>query len=163
MPKYDPSRLDKDAVESMEALQSIVELGRNAREKRNIGLRTPLKSVVAILRNPGEHVTERITGSLQKYILSELNTWEFRVVPKQEEHDWVTLSLKPNFMVLGKKLGKKMKDVQKAVTAMTHDVSNTVMKPDRSFVLNYSDRDVTFPGCCGLLGERIIGGRRSRS
>jgi isoleucyl-tRNA synthetase len=81
----------------MEALQTIVEQGRNAREKRNISLRTPVKSVVAVLRNPGEHVVSGITGPLKTYILSELNAWDFTVVPKEQEHDWVTLSLLPNF------------------------------------------------------------------
>eukprot|EP00980_Cylindrotheca_fusiformis_P008117 scaffold1727_cov133-Cylindrotheca_fusiformis.AAC.20 len=121
LPEYDESRLNQDAVEAMEALQSIVEQGRNAREKRNISLRTPVKSVVAILRSPSENVVKGITGPLKKYILSELNAWDFTVVPKQNQHDWVTLSLTPDFKVLGKKLGKKMKAVGAAVKALSHD------------------------------------------
>jgi isoleucyl-tRNA synthetase len=121
LPQYDESRLNAQAVEAMEALQSIVEQGRNAREKRNISLKFPVKTVVAILRNPADHVVAGITGPLKTYILSELNAWDFQVVPQKQEHDWVTLSLAPNFKVLGKKLGKKMKDVQKAVVAMTHE------------------------------------------
>jgi isoleucyl-tRNA synthetase len=123
LPEYDESRLNADAVEAMEALQAIVEQGRNAREKRNISLRTPLKSVVAILRNPSDNVVKAISGSLKKYILSELNAWDFIVIPKEDEHAWVTLSLTPNFKVLGKKLGKKMKAVGAAVKALSHDVS----------------------------------------
>lgn len=123
LPEYDEGRLNHDAVASMEALQSIVEQGRNAREKRNISLRTPVKLVVAVLRNPEPHVIESITGPLKTYVLSELNAWDFQVVPKEQEHDWVTLALSPNFKALGKKLGKKMKAVQTAVTAMTHEVS----------------------------------------
>jgi isoleucyl-tRNA synthetase len=107
----------------MEALQAIVEQGRNAREKRLISLRTPVKEVVAILRNPSENVVKGITGPLKSYILSELNAWEFTVVPKEQEHDWVTLSLTPNFAVLGKKLGKNMKAVGAAVKALSHAVS----------------------------------------
>ena len=121
LPPYDPSRLNAAAVESMEALQNIVEQGRNAREKRNISLKFPVRSVVAILRNPSEHVVTSLTGPLKKYILSELNAWDFQVVPKEQEHDWVTLSLTLNFKVLGSKLGKKLKEVQKAVAAMTHE------------------------------------------
>ena len=123
LPEYDESRLNEDAVEAMEALQGIVEQGRNAREKRNISLRTPVKNVSAILRNPSNNVVEAITGPLKKYILSELNAWEFQVVPKEQEHDWVTLSLTPNFTVLGKKLGKQMKAVSKAVQDTKHEVS----------------------------------------
>jgi isoleucyl-tRNA synthetase len=123
LPEYDESRINHEAVEAMQALQTIVEQGRNAREKRNISLRTPVKNVVAILRNPSENVVRGITGPLKKYILSELNAWEFTVIPKEEEHDWVTLALTPNFEALGKKLGKKMNAVNTAVRAMSHQVS----------------------------------------
>jgi isoleucyl-tRNA synthetase len=120
LPAYDESRLNKNAVEAMEALQAIVEHGRTVREKRNISLRTPVKNVVAIMRNPPTHVVEGITGSLKKYILSELNAFDFQIVGKEEEHEWVSLSLTLNFSVLGKKLGKKMKPVQKAVQGISH-------------------------------------------
>jgi isoleucyl-tRNA synthetase len=59
---------------------------------------------------------------LKNYILSELNAWDFTVVPKEEQHDWVTLALTPDFKVLGKKLGKKMKTIGTAVKNLTHDV-----------------------------------------
>lgn len=123
LPTYDATRLNQEAVESMEVFQGVVEQGRNAREKRNISLRTPVKLVVAILRNPAPHIVQGITGPLKKYILSELNAWDFSVVPKEEEHDWVTLSLTPNFEVLGKKLGSKMKAVNQLVRGMNHDAA----------------------------------------
>lgn len=127
LPAYDESRLNEDVVEAMEALQTVVEQGRIVRERRNISLRTPVKNVVAIVKNPTENVIKGITGPLKKYILSELNAWDFNVVPKEEEHDWVTLSLTPNFTILGKKLGKKMRDCQIAVKALTHDDAVKVM------------------------------------
>mmetsp|Transcript_3800 Transcript_3800/g.9971 ORF Transcript_3800/g.9971 Transcript_3800/m.9971 type:complete len:1171 (+) Transcript_3800:129-3641(+) len=120
LPEYDESRLNAEAVETMEALQTIVEQGRNAREKRNISLRTPVKSVVAILRSPPDHVVKGLIGPLKKYILSELNAWDFQVVPEEEQQEWVTLSLTPNFKILGKKVGKKMKAIATAVKNMTH-------------------------------------------
>jgi isoleucyl-tRNA synthetase len=121
LPQYDETRLNHDAVEAMEALQTMVEQGRNAREKRNISLRTPVKQVVAILRNPTANVVEGLNGPLKKYILSELNSWDFLVVPKDQQRDWVTLSLTPNFAVLGKKVGKKMKAIASAVKEMSHE------------------------------------------
>ncbi|KAG7348546.1 isoleucyl-tRNA synthetase [Nitzschia inconspicua] len=121
LPQYDESRLNHDAVEAMEALQGIVEQGRNAREKRNISLRTPVKQVVAILRSPSASVVEGLNGPLKKYILSELNAWDFLVVPKNEQHDWVTLSLTPNFKVVGKKVGNKMKAIASKVQKMSHE------------------------------------------
>jgi len=120
LPTYDASRLNAEAVETMKALQTIVEQGRNAREKRNISLRTPVKSIIAILRSPPAHVVAGLTGSLKKYILSELNAWDFQVIPEEEQQEWVTLSLTPNFKVLGKKVGKKMKAIAASVKKMTH-------------------------------------------
>ena len=122
-PHYDESRLNENAVEAMEALQVIVENARVVREKRNISLRMPIKSVTVVLRNPSANVVESINGPLKGYILSELNAWDLVVVEKEKEHEWVTLALTPNFNVLGKKLGKKMKDFKSFVTGMSHAVS----------------------------------------
>ena len=142
LPSYDASRLNRHAVEAMQTLQSIVELGRNAREKRNISLKTPVKNVVVVLRNPALHIIEGITGPLRSYILSELNTWELTIIPKSEEHQWVTLSLLPNLSVLGKKLGKKMGPVKNAVTSLTHEEAVAFMEAgEKTFedvTLNFS-------------------------
>lgn len=143
LPEYDDSRLNHDAVEAMEALQTIVEQGRNAREKRNISLRTPVKSVVAILRKPSDVVFDSLKGPLKKYILSELNAWKFKVIPEDEQHDWVTLSLTPNFPVLGKKLGKKMKAVNSAVRNMSHEDAVKCLEEGKLIVDNVELDTVT--------------------
>ena len=123
LPAYDESRLNEAAVEAMEALQVIVENGRNVREKRNISLRTPVKCVTVIMRNPSDNVVQSLNGPLKGYILSELNAWDLVIVPKEEEHEWVKLELIPNFSVLGRKLGKKMSGFKTFITSMTHAVS----------------------------------------
>mmetsp|Transcript_9074 Transcript_9074/g.20499 ORF Transcript_9074/g.20499 Transcript_9074/m.20499 type:complete len:1170 (-) Transcript_9074:247-3756(-) len=120
LPTYDESRLNEEAVEAMEVLQVIVENARTVRERRTISLRTPVKCVTVILRNPSAHVIESINGPLKGYILSELNAWDLVVVPKEKEHEWVTLALTPNFNILGRKLGKKIKDFKALVTSMSH-------------------------------------------
>lgn len=121
LPSYDASRLNEDAVEAMEALQVIVENGRNVREKRKISLRTPIKNITVVLRNPTANVVKSLEGSLKNYILSELNAWDLVIVPKEKEHEWVTLGLTPNFNILGRKLGKKMKGFKDFVTKISHE------------------------------------------
>ncbi len=123
LPSYNSALLNDDAVDAMETLQRIVELGRNIREKRLINLKTPVKNITVVLRNPSQQIKEAITGPLKSYILSELNAWDLTVVPKDDEHNWVTLSLTPEFKVLGQKLGKKMKDVKAFITGLSHAVS----------------------------------------
>jgi len=120
LPAYDPSRLNEGAVEAMGALQKIVELGRNIREKRLINLKTPVKNIVVVLGKTSDNVVEALSGSLKSYILSELNAWDLNIVPKEEEHEWVTLSLTPDFKMLGKKFGKKMKAVAGTMKNMPH-------------------------------------------
>jgi len=120
LPAYTPELLNDDAVKSMTTLQSIVECGRNLREKRNISLRIPVKTMYVILRHATESTLKAINGVLKPYIESELNAWEFIVVSKEEEDQWVKLSLTPNFTVLGKKLGKKMKAVKTFIDKMSH-------------------------------------------
>jgi len=120
LPAYDSSRLNQDAVDAMEILQSVVELGRNVREKRLINLKTPVHNIVVILRNPSANAVKAFTGPLKKYILSELNAWNLTVVPKEEEHKWVKLSLAPDFSLLGKKLGKKINAAKNTITGMSH-------------------------------------------
>jgi len=123
LPTFDESRLNEESVESMQTLQAIVELGRNAREKRNISLKTPVKSVVVILRNANSYVIESLIGPLKNYILSELNAWDFTIVSKADEQHWVTLSLTPDFSLLGKKLGSKMNAAKIFINKMSHLVS----------------------------------------
>jgi len=120
LPAYDSSRLNQDAVDAMEALQLVVELGRNVREKRLINLKTPIKNVVVILSNPSDTVVKAFSGPLKKYILSELNAWNLTVVPKEEEHQWVKLSLGPVWKILGKKFGKKINKAKEIITSMSH-------------------------------------------
>ena len=122
LPAFDHSRLNEDSVESMKSLQAIVELGRNAREKRNISLKTPVKTVVVILRNVKSNIVDALTGPLKSYILSELNTWDFSIVNKADEQHWVTLSLTPDFSLLGKKLGPRMKSAKDFITSLSHVV-----------------------------------------
>lgn len=119
IPTYDETRSNARAVAAMNALQVVVEQGRTVRERRNISLRTPVRQVVVVLRD--RDVVEDLTGSLKEYVLSELNAWDFVVVPKEEEKDWVKMSLLPDLKVLGRKLGKQMKAVKKAIVEMTHE------------------------------------------
>merc|ERR1719354_120390 len=120
LPAFDTSRMNQDAVDAMETLQKVIELGRIIREKRLINLKTPVKNLVVIMASPTENVIKAITGPLKSYILSELNAWELTVISKEEEHKWVKLSLTPDFKKLGKKFGKKMKTVASTIKGMSH-------------------------------------------
>ena len=95
----------KPALESAVArMRQVILLGRQQREEARVGLRTPLRSLKVIHRDQG------LLGELAKlgiYIKAELNVQELSF--DADEERYVQLAAKPNFRLLGKRLGKRMK------------------------------------------------------
>lgn len=59
----------------MAAMQTVVNLGRFAREKRSISLKTPVKGIMVVCKDEG---TLKALEKLQVYVTGELNAWEVR-------------------------------------------------------------------------------------
>jgi len=76
--------------------------------------------LAVVLRNPSTELLAQLNGPLRGYILSELNAWDLTIVEKEDEDQWVNLSLAPNFAILGKKLGKQIGQAKKVLTGMSH-------------------------------------------
>eukprot|EP00933_Yihiella_yeosuensis_P040258 TRINITY_DN34523_c0_g1_i1.p1 TRINITY_DN34523_c0_g1~~TRINITY_DN34523_c0_g1_i1.p1 ORF type:complete len:819 (+),score=208.54 TRINITY_DN34523_c0_g1_i1:186-2459(+) len=93
---------------AMERMQSVVELGRTLRERRKVGLKTPLKSMTIINKNKG---FTKDVETLKRYVEEELNVMEVSFRNETE----VVLAGTLNFKTLGKRLGKDMKAVQDGV------------------------------------------------
>ena len=95
----------KPALESAVArMRQVILLGRQQREEARVGLRTPLRSLKVI------HRDQDLLGELAKlgiYIKAELNVQELSF--DADEERYVQLAAKPNFRLLGKRLGKRMK------------------------------------------------------
>ena len=91
-------------------MQQIVLLGRKQRESKRVSLRTPLPKLVVIHRD--QEVLDDIR-SLEDYVKSELNvkTMEYDTT----ESKYINWYAKPNFPVLGKRLGKRMKEFQRLI------------------------------------------------
>ena len=103
----------EDAVGRM---QQVIELGRHQREEVRIGLRTPLPKVTII------HRDQAVLGeirALENYVKTELNVKE--VCYEQNEAEYIALYAKPNFPVLGKRLGKRMKAFAAKIQALDAD------------------------------------------
>ena len=100
----------EDAVSRM---QQVIELGRRQREDAKVGLRTPLRRLTIIHRD-AELLAE--LRSLERYVKAELNVKE--VLYEQDETKYIVQLAKPNFPLLGKRLGKRMRAFQAAIGAM---------------------------------------------
>ena len=97
-------------------MQQVIELGRQKREKVKINLRTPLRRLTIIHRDAA--LLDEIK-TLENYLKAELNVKEVRY--EQDEASYIALYAKPNFPVLGKRLGRRMKDFQTKIAALDPD------------------------------------------
>jgi isoleucyl-tRNA synthetase len=112
-PEVDASLRDEGLERDVQAVRQAVALGLAIRERAKIGVRRPLGGLTVASPDPA------IRSALQKYsdeVLGELNMKSLEVV--EDDAGLVTLSAKANFKLLGKRLGKKMKDVAKAVSSL---------------------------------------------
>ena len=113
----------EDAVSRM---QQVIELGRRQREDAKIGLRTPLRRLTIIHRD-AELLAE--LRALERYVKAELNVKE--VLYDQDETKYIVQLAKPNFPLLGKRLGKRMRAFQAAIGAMDAEQIESLQQQGR--------------------------------
>lgn len=101
--------------ESVNRMMTIIDLGRNIRERHNKPLKTPLKEMVVV--HPDADFLDDIDKKLGEYVLEELNVKS--LVPCSDPLKYAKLRAEPVLSVLGKRLGKSMSKVGAAVKAMT--------------------------------------------
>merc|ERR1711871_711290 len=105
-----------EIVQAMSRMQAVVELGRTCRERNKVRSKVPLKSMT-ILNKDDRFLCQ--VQTLETYLAAELNVEEIKYVKATE--DTVLYSGEPNWRGLGKKLGKDMKKVAAAISALTQD------------------------------------------
>ena len=115
-PEFDLGQKASGLEVAVDRMQQVVLLGRQKRESVKIGLRTPLSAITIIHRD--ESLLEDMK-SLEGYVRDELNVREVRY--SSDEGGYIDLAAKPNFALLGKRLGKNMRDYQKKIGAMTFE------------------------------------------
>lgn len=112
-PVEDLSMLRPELEEAVKAMDTLVTLGRNHREKIAVKAKIPLNEIKII------HRSATLLETLKKFepfFVDELN---FRKVTYDSNEDhYVQISAKANFPVLGKRLGPKMKSVSAGIMAL---------------------------------------------
>jgi isoleucyl-tRNA synthetase len=98
-------------------MQKVIELGRISRERRTLGLKTPLKTLVVIHQDK-QYLDD--VKSLESYILDELNVRDL-VLSSDEANYNVQYSVAADWPTLGKKLKKDVQKVKKALPSLTSD------------------------------------------
>jgi isoleucyl-tRNA synthetase len=116
LPEYDPSMIDAQKEQQMKTLQTVLELGRKIRERRNLSLKQPVKEMVVVAGSQ-----ELLDGLkvLEGYLKEEFNVMNITLTAKESE--WCTLQAIPNAKRLGKSLGKAFKAVKIAIGKLSDD------------------------------------------
>jgi isoleucyl-tRNA synthetase len=106
-------QIDQELLEQMALAQQLSSLGRSLRKRAKIRLRQPLQRVsVPALDAQMQRRLQRIEDLVQ----AELNVKELEIVT--DESGGIVKKIKPNFKVLGPRLGKAMKTVAQAIESM---------------------------------------------
>lgn len=109
-PTYEPLRRFEKLEDEMEAVQVTVSLGHALRKEHKLKVRQPLPT--AHLASPDARVLSFLKDQ-QHLIADELNVKQ--VTFSVNEEKFVSLRAKPNFRILGKKVGKLMPIAQMAI------------------------------------------------
>ena len=112
-PAYHADLVDKDLEERMALAQDISSLTLSLRKKTGINVRQPLgKIMVPVLDNAFQEKVEKV----KDLILSETNIKNLEFIT--DTTGIIKKKVKPNFKVLGAKVGKDMKAVTAAIQAL---------------------------------------------
>lgn len=115
-PKSDSKVIDTSLEERMQLAQNISSLILSLRKKVNIKVRQPLQKVLIPVFN------KEMMSQIQKVedlVKSEVNIKEIQYL--QEDAGFIKKKIKPNYTLLGKKLGAKMKAVAAALSVFSQD------------------------------------------
>lgn len=116
LPAVDPARINPRAESRFATLQQAVTLARTARERRRIRNNLPLRTVTVVAAS--EDDVEALQY-LKSYFMSEVNCWD--VTLSTEVAALCSITVVPNFKVLGLRLGKQMKALAAAVAKLTQE------------------------------------------
>lgn len=162
-PEYSEKNRNEELEKEVEAAQKAVGLGHSLRKEYKLKVRQPLAKAHLISSN------SELLSALKKQtqlIADELNVKEVEL--HSDETQFVQWHAKPNFPVLGKKIGKLMPQAQKVITAfdrkqilaLAAGETITVQIADQTVDIDQSDVQIerkVKPGvAAGNLGDLTV-------
>ena len=115
-PSSDPKHIDKSLESKMELAQQLASMVLSLRKKVNIRVRQPLRRIMLPVLNPD---FKKQVESVQALVLAEVNVKEIEFISDTE--GILVRKIRPNFKVLGKKVGPLMKDVATAISFLSQE------------------------------------------
>jgi isoleucyl-tRNA synthetase len=156
MPSADESLMDPALEERMSLAQQATSLILGIRKKVNIPVRQPLQKVMIPV------ISEKVRAALDAVkgiVLQEVNVKEMEFV--EDASGIMTLRIKPNFKVLGKTYGARMKEIAAAFGALDQAEIAAIQKAEtagESYTLALPGGDVVLnPGDYAITSEDVEG------
>jgi isoleucyl-tRNA synthetase len=137
-PVAEPTQVRPNLELAVDRMQQVILLGRQKREEVKIGLRTPLAKLTIIHRDESLLTDMQ---SLESYLRDELNVLEINY--STDESAYIDLQAKPNFPLLGKRLGKRMKSFGKQIGQLA-DEQIAQLQSEGSLTLSVDGESETF-------------------
>ena len=119
-PTADDSIIDADLEERVEIARTVASTALAIRNRVGINVRQPLSRILVVT---GGRVDREHLEGMRDVVLEEVNVREMEYVSTSS--GIVEKSARPNFKVLGARLGKQMKAVNQTVRALTTDEIET--------------------------------------
>ncbi len=117
-PTYDESLIDEELENRMNLVRDVCSLGRNAREDAGIKVRQPLNFIIV------PSIFKSVIGTLDSIIKEELNIKE--IMYEEDMSLYMDYIVKPNFKVVGKIFGPKIKEFQELVATFNINDVNQI-------------------------------------
>ena len=108
---------DRHIEESIQRMQSVIDVVRKLRNKHTRPVKTPIKEITIV--HGDESFLADISNQLQEYVAEECNV--MNIVVCSDVLKFSKLKAVPDWSVLGKRLGKKMGLVAKSIGALQQD------------------------------------------
>jgi isoleucyl-tRNA synthetase len=108
--------IDKALEERMMMARELSSLVLSIRKKVNIRVRQPLQKILVPISGP--YMQEQLE-KVEQLILAEVNVKQMEYLPA--DNDFIRKKIKANFVILGKKLGARMKAAAAAIAALSQE------------------------------------------
>ena len=133
-PIVDEQKIDTDLVEKTHLAQQITSMVFSLRKKENVKVRQPLQKVmIPILDNKTEEQILAVTDLIKQ----EVNVKELQLINADETSELIVKQIKPNFKVLGARLGKDMKVVASEIQNFSVEQISSLEKDGKIQVAGY--------------------------
>ncbi|GES91290.1 isoleucyl-tRNA synthetase [Rhizophagus clarus] len=116
-PEVREEYFDLEIERIVSRMQAVIDMGRYIREKKNIGLKTPLKELI-VIHSDSQYHSDIL--SLKNYIIEELNVKNL-VVTSDEDKYSIKYRAEADWKVLGQKLKKDAVKIKEALPKLTSE------------------------------------------